>query len=49
MEASHLGDIGNRSEGLLKQTQYPKTSQLPLLMNYAENTAVGISPADFNE
>lgn len=24
MEASHVSDIGNRSEGLLKQTQYPK-------------------------
>lgn len=24
MEASHLSDIENRSEGLLKQTQYPK-------------------------
>lgn len=31
MEASHLSDIGNRSEGLLKQTQYPKTSLLFLL------------------
>lgn len=30
VEASHLPDIGNSGEGLLKQTQYSKTSQLSL-------------------
>lgn len=31
VEASHLSDIGNRSEGLLKQTQSPETSPFSLL------------------
>lgn len=48
MEASHLSDIGNRSEGLLKQTQYPKP--LPArFMNYAENKTEGVALSRFNE
>lgn len=48
VEASHLPNIGNRSEGLLKQTQYPKPLHARF-MNYAENKTERVALTRFNE